>query len=127
VTERAHRPEVFVLDDDDDCRELLRQMFEMFGVECAGAPSLKEMVAGNGDVLACRLIVLDINLGAHEPPGTVAYEWLRDRHYAGRVVFLTGHARNHPLVQQARTLEAQVLEKPVSPEVLEQLATEAHA
>jgi DNA-binding NtrC family response regulator len=126
VSDSLHTPDVFVLDDDEDCRELLREMFETFGVECVGAPSLGDMMSRNDEVLGCQLVVLDINLGPQEPPGTAAYEWLQARHFRGKVVFLTGHARNHPLVQRARALEAQVLEKPVSAEVLERLASEVH-
>ena len=48
-----------------------------------------------------------------------AYRWLRACGFAGRIAFLTGHARSHPLVEQAHRLgDALVHEKPISAETL---------
>jgi DNA-binding NtrC family response regulator len=122
-----HLPQVYVLDDDADCRDLLQSMFEVFGLNAIGGPSVADMRNEASEVLACRLIVLDVNLGAGQPPGTAAYEWLRERHFGGRVVFLTGHARSHPLVQAALASAVRVMEKPVTAQELERLADEVAA
>ena len=39
--------------------------------------------------------------------------------YAGRIVFLTGHASNHPLVVEAHRIgDAEILSKPIDPDRL---------
>jgi DNA-binding response OmpR family regulator len=61
------------------------------------------------------LAILDINLGAGSPSGLAGYRWLREHEFAGRVVFLTGHARSHPLVAEASEIgDAVVYEKPMT-------------
>jgi len=82
------------------------------------ADSLK--VAGLAEVrdlereaLSCDFAILDINLGAHQPSGLDVYRWLKNHEYRGRILFLTGHAKDHPLVIEARRIEGvPVCEKP---------------
>jgi FixJ family two-component response regulator len=119
--------DVILIDDDDDVREIVQELFATFGVRCVGGRSLDELRALGAMVFACPLVILDVNLGPDQPPGTKAYEWLIEQNFPGRVVFLTGHARNHPLVVTARESHALVLEKPVSAEQLRALAQTAHA
>ena len=76
--------------------------------------------------LGCGLALLDINLGAGVPSGLDAYRWLKDNGFPGRTVFLTGHARSHPLVREARELtHVQVLSKPIESAVLLALVRDA--
>jgi FixJ family two-component response regulator len=111
---------VLVLEDDEDLRTLLCELLQMQGVEeCVSAASLAFLRSQEARVLGCGLAILDINLGANVPSGLDAYRWLRESGFAGRVVFLTGHARSHPLVRQAYELtDVQVLAKPVDARVL---------
>src|SRR5262245_17042472 len=107
---------VIFLDDDRDLREVVVALMALSNAECdavASVDELKELVGRVG--LAYDLAILDINLGADRPSGLDAYRWLRTRGFKGRVAFLTGHARSHPLVQQACRLgDAMVHDKPVS-------------
>jgi FixJ family two-component response regulator len=65
------------------------------------------------------LAILDINLGEGQPSGLDAYHWLRESGFEGKIVFLTGHARSHPLVSQARQAgKVVILEKPTTMERL---------
>jgi FixJ family two-component response regulator len=58
---------------------------------------------------------LDINLGVDSASGIDAYRWLRDTGFGGRIAFLTGRARTHPMVQEAlRFGDAKVYDKPIS-------------
>lgn len=68
---------------------------------------------GRGRRLACRVAILDVNLGEGQPTGVDAYEWLRAHSFAGSVVFLTGHAPTHPAVALAVKSGARVLAKPI--------------
>lgn len=104
-----------VLDDDDDLRLLLHEVItSMCGKECLALRSFDELVAREAEALQCDLALLDVNLGANVPSGLDALEWLRAHHFDGRIAFLTGHARTHPLVERARcTAGVPVLEKPV--------------
>jgi DNA-binding NtrC family response regulator len=108
--------QVLFLDDDDDLREIAVELFGAMGIICdaaASAAELEEVFDAHGD--AIDLAILDINLGAGRPSGIDAYRWLRRHGYAGRIAFLTGHGRSHPLVDEAiRTGDASVHEKPVS-------------
>jgi DNA-binding response OmpR family regulator len=115
--------QMIFLDDDDDLREMAVELFGAMGIVCDAAASTAELQdlfdAHSG---AIDLAVLDINLGPGRPSGIDAYHWLRDHGYGGRVAFLTGHGRSHPLVHQAlRTGDASVYEKPVSPAELSEL------
>lgn len=112
---------ILLLDDDDDLRETVGELIALWGTRCLALPSLAAMTAEERAVLACRLAILDVNLGDGQPSGVDAFEWLRRRRFAGRVVFLTGHARSHPAVARAATTGVQVLAKPLDTFELRQL------
>jgi ActR/RegA family two-component response regulator len=106
---------VLLLDDDDDLLGALKEgIDDEGGWDCLAAHNLSELQALERRVSECRLAILDINLGAGLPSGLDAYRWLRQQRFSGRVVFLTGHARSHPLVQEAGRVEgATVRQKPL--------------
>jgi FixJ family two-component response regulator len=116
-------PIIVVLDDDDDLREALVEIIKLLGARCLGAASLRAMTELPG-VLAAALAILDVNLGAGEPSGLDAYDWLRARQFKGRIVFLTGHAQSHPLVAQTVALGVRVLQKPIATSALRELLAE---
>jgi FixJ family two-component response regulator len=112
------------LDDDDDLRGAMSEMMEVFGHECVCVASYEGLVALGERVLTARLAILDINLGPGRPSGLDAFRWLRAHRFAGAIVFLTGHARSHPLVAEATRMgQARLLEKPIHPEDLDALLT----
>lgn len=116
-------PRVLVLEDDEDLRSILCELLSLVGVEgCVSAGSLAELKRKQVEALGCGLALLDINLGAGVPSGLEAYAWLKESGFSGRTVFLTGHARSHPLVRQALELSnVQVLSKPIESRVLLEL------
>jgi CheY-like chemotaxis protein len=111
---------VLVLEDDEDLRAILCELLALAGVEdCLPVGSLEALRRRREEALGCELALLDINLGAGVPSGLEAYQWLRESGFQGRTLFLTGHARSHPLVRQAHELtHAQVLSKPIDAEAL---------
>lgn len=115
--------EVLFLDDDDDLRDIAVELFGAMGIIChtaATAAEVKNLFDAHGG--AIDLALLDINLGRGQPSGLDVYRWLRGHGYAGRIAFLTGHGRSHPLVGDAlRSGDASVFEKPVSPDGLREL------
>jgi FixJ family two-component response regulator len=118
---------VTVVDDDEDLREALLSLLSYLvhapGLALSG---LSQMIEHQDAVLRCRLVILDINLGAGKPSGLDAFHWLKRQAFAGRIVFLTGHARSQPLVQQACALgEARVYEKPIGIAELRKMVEEA--
>ncbi|MFL5351015.1 response regulator [Archangium sp.] len=106
---------VLVLEDDGDLRSILCELLSLSGADvCVSAGSLEELRRKGPEALGCGLALLDINLGAGVPSGLDAYRWLQDNAFPGKTVFLTGHARSHPLVREALELESvQVLSKPI--------------
>lgn len=117
---------VFVLEDDDDLRAVLVDLIRRAtGRECVGLRDLDELRDQRAQALGCALGLLDVNLGSGQPSGLDAFAWLRAERFAGRIVFLTGHAMTHPLVERARQMgEAVVLQKPLEiKELLELLAS----
>jgi DNA-binding NtrC family response regulator len=113
---------VLLVEDDVDVLEMLAMFLEMkCERSCVRARSFADLVAQAKAALATDAAILDVNLGPSQPSGLDAYRWLRAQSYRGRVLFLTGHAKSHPMVQQAMAIgDAAVLEKPVSGERLGQ-------
>jgi ActR/RegA family two-component response regulator len=107
-----------LLDDDTDLLEILSELLQERGCRCLLARSVEELKA-LPEVLTADVAVLDINLGSGQPSGIDAYDWLLSQDFAGRLLFLTGHAHAHPLVARAERLNrANVLDKPLDGEVL---------
>jgi len=113
---------VLLVEDDSTLLELTADLLETCGVESVGVASLAELRARASEALACDLALLDVNLGAGEPSGVDVFRWLRERGFAGRIVFLTGHARLQPLVAQAAAHGVEILDKPIAPATLIALA-----
>jgi FixJ family two-component response regulator len=111
---------VLFVEDNDDLRELFVELIPfVLERKCVGVGSYEELVALGEDALGCGVAILDINLGPNRPSGIDAYTWLRGNGYAGRIVFLTGHASNHPLVVEAQRIgDAEIFSKPIEPERL---------
>jgi ActR/RegA family two-component response regulator len=111
---------VLLLDDDDDLLATLGELITlMTGRRCVQAHSLEEIIAQRADALACGDAILDINLGRGRASGLDVYAWLRQQHFGGRIFFLTGHARSHPLVVRARALDGvEVHQKPIGSDEL---------
>ena len=108
-----------LLDDDNDLLEILAELLQGRHCQSLLAHSLEELKALGPAVLAVDVAVLDINLGAGQPSGIDAYDWLVSQNFAGRLLFLTGHAHSHPLVARAERLKrAVVLAKPLDGDVL---------
>jgi FixJ family two-component response regulator len=103
---------------------MLCQFFKVAGAEsCAGYGSVAALQASADSVLLGTLAILDVNLGPDAPSGIDAFRWLKERAFPGEIIFLTGHARSHPLVKACYELpNVQVLEKPIEPKVLRVLA-----
>jgi DNA-binding NtrC family response regulator len=117
---------VLILDDDADLRDTLGEVIgDICHDSCLSAGSYDDMVALGGQIMTCRLAILDVNLGPNRPSGVDAYEWLLAHGFPGRVVFLTGHARTHPAVERASQLHAvRVHQKPISMELVRALVEE---
>src|SRR5262249_12317820 len=118
-----------ILEDDVDLRTLIAELFELnLGVRAITARSVAQLIDEGPAVLESRLALIDVNLGSDFFNGFDAYDWLRAHHYAGRVVFLTGHAHGDPHMERARTVpNVEVLQKPVSAEQLLELAGKREA
>jgi DNA-binding NtrC family response regulator len=111
---------VLYVEDNDDLRELVVELVTVvLKHRCVGVGSYEELVALGEEALGCSVAILDINLGPNQPSGIDAYTWLRDEGYTGRIVFLTGHASNHPLVVEAQRIgDAEIFSKPIDPDRL---------
>ena len=107
---------VLFVDDDEDLREVMRDILRAVGVHrIVTAASLREVQGRRDEALDCQLAILDINLGTGEPSGVNVYEWLEREGFTGGIVFLTGHAANDPRVQEAANLAGSVIaSKPLS-------------
>ena len=107
---------VLFVDDDEDLREVMQEILARLGVRrIVAAGSLSDVKIRRDEVLDCQLAILDINLGTNQPSGVNVYEWLEREGFAGRIIFLTGHASNDPRVREAASLNnAYVASKPLS-------------
>ena len=111
---------VLYVEDNDDLRELVTELVTVvFKRRCVAVGSYEELVVLGQHGLGCSVAILDINLGSNRRSGLDAYAWLRANGYTGRIVFLTGHARTHPLVVEAQRIgDAQIFSKPIEPDRL---------
>jgi FixJ family two-component response regulator len=117
---------ILFVEDDDDLREAVMEVVGILGRDCLAVGSYRDLLELDGRALGCALAILDINLGRGAPSGLDAYRWLRREGFRGRVVFLTGHAGSHPLVEEARRIgEARVFSKPIDANTLRSLVTGA--
>ena len=118
---------VLVLDDSEDLLDVLRLIIErQCNLKAVTLKSMAEVVAIKETALACKIAILDINLGPNEPNGVDVYHWLRSQAFQGQIVFLTGHAATHPIVAAAQGLgDARVFTKPLSASALVQMIRDA--
>lgn len=109
--------DVVVVDDDDDLLDAVAELVEETTKRRVWkARSVAELMKLGSHALDCELAILDVNLGADAPSGLDALNWLTERQFKGRALFLTGHARSY---QDARTsTTVPVLSKPISGEDL---------
>jgi DNA-binding NtrC family response regulator len=118
---------VLILEDDDDCRQLLGEVLRLGDHSCLEASTLAEVEKREREAIDCDLAMIDINLGPEQPSGVDACRWLLKHGFHGKIVFLTGHADSHPLVvEAARIAHAKVLTKPIETERLVELVHEVH-
>lgn len=112
---------VLLVDDDADLVEMFGLLFSRHGIPHRQAHSLAEVKALGSDLDAVTTAILDVNLGLDQPSGVDVANWLRARHPM-RIVFITGHAPDHPLVRAASGEHGEVLEKPVPTKLLLEIA-----
>ncbi|HVK61651.1 MAG TPA: response regulator [Bdellovibrionales bacterium] len=108
-------PEVVLLDDSIDMRTMMGKLIESkLHIACLSVGSVREFLMHDEEVLQSRLAILDVNLGDEEAgSGLDAYDWLQEHDFKGRIYFFTGHARAHPLVNDAVEHGAGLWEKPI--------------
>jgi len=106
----AHRPLVLVVDDDEEIRLALRELFESVGLDalCFGSP--RELLEAN---LPKRpgCLVLDIRMPGSS--GLDLHQQLATRGAPRPVVFLTGHGDIQMTVQAMKAGAVDFLTKPV--------------
>jgi FixJ family two-component response regulator len=116
-------PGILFLDDDGELRRAMSALIQdVTGRKCLALTSLDQMRTNREFVLTSALAILDVNLGPGQPSGIDAYTWLLAEKYAGKIVFLTGHAANHPLVERAAQMDGvRVFHKPVDMQELAEM------
>lgn len=108
---------VLLLEDDPDLVTVLRLLIQKNNSTCLSYSSVAELITERDQALNCDVAFLDVDLGRGLPSGIDCMHWLQDEGFGGRIYFLTGHGRNHPLMSQiCPTIE--ILSKPVAPQVL---------
>jgi CheY-like chemotaxis protein len=108
---------LLVVDDDEDLREMFGRLFSSARLPHISAGSLSEVAKLGAALAQLDVALLDINLGTGQPSGVDVAKWLKDQGYAPRIIFITGHAPEHPLVNAAGST-GRVLEKPIPPKEL---------
>jgi DNA-binding NtrC family response regulator len=117
---------VLYVEDNDDLRELVVELVTaVLKHRCVGVGSYEELVGLGDEALRCSIAILDINLGSQPTIRHRRLQWLRDKGYRGRIVFLTGHASTHPLVIEAQRIgDAEIFSKPIEPDRLRSIVEE---
>ena len=111
---RSVAEKVIYLEDSEDLRSLMSHLIKSrLGEDCLCLASVKDLIKAEKIALNSKIIILDINLGAGEPTGLDAFDWLQEQGFKGKIFFLTGHAYSHPLVAKACASGAEVWNKPI--------------
>lgn len=114
---------ILIVDDDRELCELMRQLLEASGCQVKMCHSFDQVSAAGDSIDKCNVVFLDIDLGSNQPNGVEVYKYLVERHFPGKIYFLTGHGKNHPHVVRAREIGAvDVLSKPIAPMEILRLA-----
>lgn len=113
---------VLLVDDDPDLLEVLGLLLEHARLRHVAARSLREVEALDGKLDDLDTAILDVNLGPGKASGVEVAAWLCQRHPDARIVFMTGHAPDHPLVRAATGTHGQVLAKPIDARQLIRIA-----
>jgi FixJ family two-component response regulator len=115
--------EVVLIDNDQDLLDALVDLVATLnGGSCLAARSLDELQAAAPRALACRLAIVDLNLGRDKPTGIDVLLWLQAQRFRGRIVFLTAYGEADVLVKSARRLGlAQIFRKPTELGALSEL------
>ena len=113
---------VLVVDDDEDLLELIGMLFTHAGISCASARSFEAVQEMAPRLADFDVALVDVNLGAGQPTGLDVSKFLRASRFRGRTVFLTGHAKDDPLLAGALAPGDEILEKPVDSQVLLRIA-----
>lgn len=104
------------LDDDDGLRELLVEVTKtVLGEDALGLSQFEDLVVHREEVLQTKMTILDINLGLNKKSGVDAFHWLKNQGYKGKICFLTGHGKAHPMVQAAQDSGVEIWTKPMDP------------
>jgi FixJ family two-component response regulator len=116
------RPLVLIVDDDEEIRSALQELFESVGLDALGFASPRDLLAGP---LPNRpgCLILDIRM-----PGTSGLDLqshLASRGDAKPVVFLTGHGDIQMTVQAMKAGAVDFLTKPVRDQTLLDAVTAA--
>lgn len=102
------------LEDNEELREVLSEVTKSeLGEESLTFGCFEDLVERRSDVLQTKMAILDINLGCEQATGVEVFHWLKEQGYAGKICFLTGHARSHPMVQAACDIGAEIWAKPM--------------
>ncbi len=118
---------VLLLDDDSDLIAAMSELISMQSNRRAlTARSVAELETLGGQIHACDIAFLDVNLGPNKPSGIVAAKWLREQGFKGKMYFFTGHAGNHPLVIEASNVSGvEIIHKPIEIKFLFELLGKA--
>jgi FixJ family two-component response regulator len=119
---------VLFVDDDCDICEVVEAMCQSLPeVECVCVTSMSAVLDRAAHVLRTGLAILDVNLGPGEPSGVEICRWLKGKNYRGKIVFLSGHARTDPQVEEAARISGvDFFQKPLGFDQIEALILGTH-
>ena len=121
------RSVLFVDDSSDICQVIEAMCQSLPEVECVCVTSMSAAQERAAQVLQTGLAILDVNLGPGEPSGVDIYRWLRVKNYRGKIVFLSGHARTDPQVEEAARMSGvDFFQKPLAFDQIEALILGTH-
>ena len=121
------RAVLFVDDSSDICQVIEAMCQSLPEVECVCVTSMSAVQARAPLVLRTGLAILDVNLGPGKPSGVDIYRWLKANNYPAKIVFLSGHARTDPQVEEAARMSGvDFFQKPLAFDQIEALILGTH-
>ena len=105
------KPEILIVDDEQDIRSMLAELLEDEGYTCRTAANAEEARQSVQEFLP-SLVILDIWMNNSDMDGLVLHQWIRRLYPDVPAIMISGHGNIETAVQAMKDGAYDFIEKP---------------